>query len=112
MTGLVCPAVLNNEGKYEGLQRLAQLRRIPLKRTSENASYAKFAEFQFHALRCIRARSRAGAALLRPLTLDAAWCLALLEQVPLQQCAKAPLAGETATAVIGSVAEVPLVSAR
>jgi hypothetical protein len=30
-----------------------ELRRIPLKRTSENAQKAKFAEFTFRALRCI-----------------------------------------------------------
>jgi len=29
MAGLVSPAVLNNDIKYEGLQGLAQLRRIP-----------------------------------------------------------------------------------
>src|SRR5688500_3119713 len=35
-TGLLSPAVLRNVVKYEGLQRLAQLPRIPLGRSSQN----------------------------------------------------------------------------
>jgi len=47
----ISPTQSYNEGKYEGVQGLAQLPRIPLKRTSENPQKAKFAEFLFHALR-------------------------------------------------------------
>jgi hypothetical protein len=43
--------MLRNVAKYEGLQGLAQLRRITLKRTSENPQNANFAIKEFYEVR-------------------------------------------------------------